>query len=152
MGDEAALKSWCERRAATAARLGVHGDFVHVPQLARALGISSTTIYTQMRRGNFPMPHRKVGNVCMVKLDDYVRWFESGAGAARPAEREAANCILDGTPCEPEQKAIASSPSPAPKANSSKPDRLPSGETRAAFKARIQAEVLANMRRKGFDV
>jgi len=152
MGDETAFGDWCERRASTAARLGVHGDFVHVPQLARALGISSTTIYTQMRRGNFPMPHRKVGNVCMVKLDDYVRWFETGAGVAHGAEPDAATPLADAAACEPEPAMAISPPSSKPKAKAAKPDRLPNGETRAEFKARIQAEVLANMRRKGFDV
>ena len=147
MEDFAADDRWIANREATAARLGVHGDFVHVPQLARALGLSSTTIYAQMRRGNFPMPHRKVGNVCMVKLDDYVRWFE----AAEASIRAPASLAPLAIPAEPAILAERAEP-PIAKSARKKSDRLPSGETRAALKARVQREVLDNMRRKGFDV
>lgn len=152
MDDDKASGEWHERTKAMAARLDVHGDFVHVPQLSRALGISSTTIYAQMRRGNFPMPHRKVGNVCVVRLDDYVRWFESDAGATQAGPSATAQPLANAAPCQPMPGAGATLPSPAPKAKALKSDRLPSGETRVDFKARIQREVLANMRRKGFDV
>lgn len=68
-------------RASVAARLGVHGDFMRVPALARALGISQNTVHAQMRSGAFPIPHRRVGNVIVIKLDDYIAWL-----AGRPID------------------------------------------------------------------
>jgi predicted DNA-binding transcriptional regulator AlpA len=129
-----------EARAAMAARLGVRGDFVHVPHLALALGISSTTIHAQMRRGNFPIPHRKVGNVVVVKLDDYVRWFEQAdAETKKPltdAKGEASSLEEQPPGAQPQSAALGAS----------------ERQRRAEFKARMQREVLENMRRKGFNV
>ena len=129
-------------RTAMAARLGVHGDFIHVPQLSRALGISSTTIHAQMRRGNFPMPHRKVGNVLVVKLDDYVRWFD-GDDAERPPPKGMSAKPVESAPEAQEQSRAKPSPSRALGSE---------GQRRAEVKARIQREVRERMRRKGFDV
>ena len=76
-------------RQELAARLGVQGDFARVPQLARALGISANSIYAQMRLGTFPMPHRRVGNVVVVKLDDYMDWFVDQPTASAISEPNA---------------------------------------------------------------
>ncbi|RQO58494.1 hypothetical protein DBR47_12335 [Paucibacter sp. KBW04] len=133
----------CERQVekvtAIAARLGVHGDFIRVPQLAKALGISSTSIHAQIRRGSFPIQHRRVGNVIVVKLDDYVRWFETGASIAAKAT-------------EPQQvPQRAREESEVMEVMPAKP-HLARRETSKEFKARIHREVIADMRRKGFDV
>ena len=139
---------WIERRTAMAARLGVHGDFIHVPQLARALDISATTIRAQMRRGIFPMPHRKIGSVCVVKLDDYILWFDSDGRAEKIPEQapplpasETAGLAGVATDLPPKESAMAR-----------RAARLPNGESSAEFKARIKGEVREEMRRKGFDV
>ena len=127
--------------AAVAARLGVRGDFVRVPQLAKALGISSTSIHAQMRRGIFPMPHRKVGKVIVVKLSDYARWFESGAPL--PSERKPT--------VGPQRSAMAEAKleeTPSVKAREAAAEK----QARAAFKARLQREVDESLRRKGFKI
>ena len=135
-----------EAMAAMAARLGVHGDFIHVPQLSRAMGISSTTLHAQMRRGNFPMPHRKVGSVLVVKLDDYVRWFDEG-DATRPAPPTTpANSTDAGA--EPAEQSSAIPPS-APIRSSASEDAK---RRRCEVTSRIQSKVRERMRRKGFDV
>ena len=73
------------RRAHAAARLGVLGDFMRVSQLAAALGMPANSIYAQIRHGTFPIPHRRVGNVVVVKLDDYVDWYSDTAPTTAPA-------------------------------------------------------------------
>jgi predicted DNA-binding transcriptional regulator AlpA len=67
-------------RACAAARLGVHGDFVRMPQLARALGISANSIRAQMRSGTFPIPHRRIGKIVVVSLDAYLDWLKRADG------------------------------------------------------------------------
>lgn len=140
-GKEGAGSITAEARVAMAARLGVHGDFVHVPQLARALGMSSTTIYAQMRRGDFPIPHRRIGSVLVVKLDDYVLWFEQAKPEPKVVEArpQAVVVAIDEPPAELPHR-------PLPPVDASERQK------RADFKARIQREVLEGMRRKGFKV
>jgi len=128
-------------KAMVAARLGVKGDFIRVPQLAKALGISTASIHAQMRSGRFPISHRRVGNIILVKLDDYVRWFineamDAGSRKASPSPE------IKAPDCEEPPRETAT------------PEILTSQrkETRAEFKARLNREVLADMRSKGFDV
>ena len=88
-----------QERASFAARLGIRGDFIRVPQLAMALGLSSNFIHAQMRSGVFPIPHRRLGNTLMVKLDDYIAWFKADSQpwkAAHELTQEAAP-----PPCQP---------------------------------------------------
>lgn len=123
------------------ARLGIKGDFIRVAQLAKALGISSTSIHSQIRRRVFPIPHRRVGNVVLVKLSDYLRWLEGESqGLAMPAKPMLAEAAGP-TAAESVETAYPSEPSTDKKR-----------ETKAEFKARINREVLAEMRAKGFDV
>ena len=125
---------------AIAARLGVKGDFIRVSQLAKALGISATSIQSQIRRGNFPIPHRKVGNVVLVKLDDYVRWFENG-GIITECD------VPTGLTIDNPQNDEHSEELHAMRIN-----QLPLRESKAQMKARVQNEVLTDMRNKGFSV
>ncbi len=71
-------------------------EFLRVPQLSALLGISANSIHSQMRLGIFPIPHRRIGNVIVVKKADYQNWFDSEHGqrqrpprarAGRPAPR-----------------------------------------------------------------
>ena len=130
-----------EAKTAIAARLGVKGDFIRVPQLAKALGISSTSIHAQMRRGNFPVPYRKVGNVVLVKLDDYVQWFEDG-------EKDIIECemLFDTAKHVPQGEELLN------ELESPRFKQLSTRETKAEVKARVHQEVLADMRSKGFNV
>lgn len=73
-GGEALFAS---RRAEIAARAGARGDFLRIPQLAAMLCVSAASIHAHMKRGTFPIPHRKVGKASVVKVDDYVRWFHA---------------------------------------------------------------------------
>ena len=132
---------WTELKAAVAARLGVAGDFIRVPQLAKALGISSTSIHAQMRRGIFPIFHRRVGNVILVKLDDYVRWFDNNSDGTDPP------LIRCTKPSVPERFKDLEESCETPEKLST-----PILETKAQFKARLNLEVLAKMRSRGFKV
>lgn len=78
-------------RESVAARLGIKGDFVRVPQLARALGICSNSIHAQIRSGVFPLPHRRIGRVIVVSLDDYVEWLIRPCPAGAPLAFESAD-------------------------------------------------------------
>lgn len=92
-----------------------------------------------MRRGSFPIEHRRVGNVIVVKLDDYVDWFKTGTSVhVAPAEPQQIFPVVqtESEVIDQEQAKLH-------------PARR---ETREEFKARIHREVIAEMRRKGFDV
>lgn len=62
-----------QRRLAT--RFGINSEFVRVPDLSKILGISSNAIYSQMRNRTFPVAHKRVGNVVLVKFIDFVDWY-----------------------------------------------------------------------------
>ena len=126
---------------AIAARLGVKGDFIRVPQLAKVLGISATSIHSQIRRGNFPIPHRKVGNVILVKLDDYVRWFENGEIIITDSDVPSVN-----------ETDILKNDEHLEALQAMRMNQQPLRETKAQIKARVQNEVLADMRNRGFNV
>jgi hypothetical protein len=126
---------------AIAARIGVKGDFIRVSQLAKALGISATTIHSQIRRGNFPIAHRKVGNVILVKLDDYVRWFENGGIIITECD-EPTGIAIDNPQNDEHLVEL----------QAMRMNQLPMRESKAQMKARVQSEVLTDMRNKGFNV
>jgi hypothetical protein len=128
-------------KAMVAARLGVKGEFIRVPQLAKALGISSTSIHSQIRRGKFPILHRRVGNVILVKLDDYLSWFE---GDESGVNSDDGSCSLTINSFEHDR--------PSTPRDFLENLNHRSRPTEAEFKARISHEVLADMRKKGFDV
>ena len=134
-------QTYVDARATIAARLGVKGEFIRVPQLAKALGISSTSIHAQMRRGNFPISHRRVGNVILVKLDDYVQWFENGLGGISECEIQSEIAI-----CERQSDERFT------QSEFIRVKQVSIRETKAAVKERIHQEVLSDMRYKGFNV
>ncbi len=76
--------AFAEQRAHAADRFEIAGDFMRVAQLAKALGISANSIRAQIRRGVFPIPHRHLGDIVVVKLDDYVEWL-----GAKPKPKKA---------------------------------------------------------------
>ena len=87
------------------------------------------------------MRHRKIGNVAVVKLDDYARWFEEADAETKPAkpDEQVETSVVQEPPAERQPRSL-----PGPGASER--------QRRAEFKARMQREVIENMRRKGFDV
>lgn len=86
-----AIEAACDEvKAATHQRLStkfaINSEFVRVPLLSKVLGISSNAIYAQMRNGSFPIAHRRVGNVVVVKFPDLVDWYcqDTTKACARP--------------------------------------------------------------------
>jgi predicted DNA-binding transcriptional regulator AlpA len=81
-----------------AAKFGIHSEFVRVPALSKMLSLSANAIYTQMHRGTFPLPHKKLGNVVVVRFHDFVNWYcfgwhepsDAGHRAIAPHEENAA--------------------------------------------------------------
>ena len=120
-------------RSRVASRLGVDGDFMRIPQLSRALGVSANAIYWQMRLGTFPIAHRRVGNLVVVKLDDYIAWLN--------AEN------LPTEPTTPRRRTSASDKNV--KATQTGPAAPPPGETKRERSARTKREIRESMRRKG---
>jgi predicted DNA-binding transcriptional regulator AlpA len=129
-------------KAAHAARIGTRGEFVRVPQLSKVLGISANSIHAQMRLGTFPMPHRRIGNVIVVKLDHYVDWFEQEAPRPiAPAKRRKPWSA----PADEEDASDVG-------LSEGEINELLGRETARERKERVKREVLDGMRRKGFDV
>ena len=113
-------------------------DFLRVPQLSRMLGISSNSIHAQMRLGIFPIAHRRVGNVIVVRRVDYQTWFE--AEQLPPSRRQASDEL---PPPKPLQAVEIERLTPeAIKVITGK-------ESLAARKEREKQEVMSNLRRKG---
>lgn len=71
-----------DARAALAAQYRITSLFLKVGQVAGMLGLSTTAVHTQIREGRFPIAHRRVGNVIMVKLTDFVGWYCTDASEA----------------------------------------------------------------------
>lgn len=59
-------------------QFGIKSAFVRVADLSKMLGIPSNTIHALIRQHRFPIPHRQVGSVVLVKFDDYVAWYCQG--------------------------------------------------------------------------
>jgi predicted DNA-binding transcriptional regulator AlpA len=59
-------------------RFGFDAALVSVPQLAKAFGISKSSIYAQVRSGAFFIPHRMVGSSPTFTIDDVVTWYMQG--------------------------------------------------------------------------
>ncbi len=70
-------------------RFGIDSVLVSVPQLARALGMSRSTIYSRLDADDFFIPHRNVGRSPVFTVDDVVTWYLSGGKRAEPAGRAA---------------------------------------------------------------
>ena len=86
-------------------RYGIRSMLVSVPELAKALGISRSTIYAAVKEGRFMIPHRIVGQSPMFTTRDLVDWYladqrsniDQPARAARPAI--ARQSMSDGALC-----------------------------------------------------
>ena len=64
-------------------RFGIEAAMVSVPQLARLLGRSKSTIYASVKEGRFFIPHRMMGESPMFTIDDVVTWYLKGDGEKR---------------------------------------------------------------------
>ncbi len=72
-----------DAKAELASRYGIASAFMRVDQIEKILGITANSIRAQMREGRFPVAHRRVGNVVVVKLDDFAAWYSSPGAAKR---------------------------------------------------------------------
>ena len=59
-------------------RFGLDAALVSVPQLAKVLGMSKSTIYASVKAGAFFIPHRLMGASPMFTIDDVVTWYLTG--------------------------------------------------------------------------
>ena len=59
-------------------KFGIEGPFVKVMQLSAVLGVDSSTIYRAIRAGRFMIPHHLILSSPVVKLDDFVAWYDKG--------------------------------------------------------------------------
>jgi predicted DNA-binding transcriptional regulator AlpA len=109
-------------------------SFMRVAELSKMLGIAENSIRSQMRLGTFPVPHRSVGGLIVVKRCDYLAWFNSrsqdcqagvNARAAAPTSRN---------------------PTSSRSARTSGRRRI-DAETNDERKARLHRQVLAELRR-----
>ena len=72
-------------------RFGIDSEFMRVGTLAKMLSMSANSIYVQMRRGVFPIEHRRAGTIVLVKVADFLDWHCSAAtlgdAISRPQRR-----------------------------------------------------------------
>jgi predicted DNA-binding transcriptional regulator AlpA len=57
------------------ARYGVESEFVRVKELAKIMGVSAATIYSQIRDGAFALPVRRIGEMPLVRVDHLLAWL-----------------------------------------------------------------------------
>ncbi|MQA42147.1 hypothetical protein [Rugamonas aquatica] len=67
-----------------AEKFGIGSAFVRVPTLSKILGLAPPTIYASIREGRFCMPHRHLGSVPVVKMDDLAGWYCQAGERPRP--------------------------------------------------------------------
>jgi hypothetical protein len=119
----------------------IRSEFLRVNDLAKLIGIAGTSVRVQISEGRFPIPHRKVGNVIVVKVDDYVEWHCAGAkpGVTRP-EAAVEEAIISARPPHVEDEELFEDEPRRP--------LLPYAEAPKEQAARIKREVLAAMARR----
>lgn len=64
-------------------RYGVESEFVRVKELAKIMGVSAATIYSQIRDGGFALPVRRVGEMPLVRVDHLLAWLNEPGETAR---------------------------------------------------------------------
>lgn len=120
----------------------IQSEFLRVNDLAKLIGIAGTSVRVQISEGRFPIAHRKVGNVIVVKVDDYVEWHCAGAkpGITRAEARAAVEeAIISARPRRVENEELGEEEPRRP--------LLPYAETPKERATRIKREVLAAMAR-----
>lgn len=126
-------------RAILARSCGASSAFVRISAVAKALGISSTSIHSQIRQGRFPIPHRRVGHAVLVKFEDLVAWY---------CESEPPP-TSDALPVRSAPKAWSATQRTAPSSQDAEAiENLTLFETSAERSDRIKKSVLAAMERQ----
>lgn len=138
-GGEVAVET---ARRRLALQFQITSEFVRVPLLSKILSISSNAIYAQMRNGTFPILHRRVGNVVLVKLLDVADWYcHQDVKATEARETRAPTPPADGSNIDVEETVeIDADPAALLHATLVKSD-----ETAKQRSARIKREVMAQM-------
>ena len=70
-------------------RFGLDAALVSVPQLAKVLGMSKSTIYANIKAGTFFIRHRLLGASPMFTIDDVVTWYLNDGAEPQPKPRAA---------------------------------------------------------------
>lgn len=132
-----ASTAWKAARAALESRYQIDSAFLRVGDLSRMMGIAGNSVRCQIREGRFPIAHRRIGNVVVVKFDDFVDWYCGAGDVGR-------------MPAQQETQSEASLPaSYLPSVATNAPALVPYAETPRDRAARIKREVLEGMRRRG---
>jgi len=116
---------------------GDSSAFVRVGAIAKMLGMSSTSIHSQIRQSRFPIPHRRVGHSVLVKFEDLVEWY-CAEPASPPDPRPAQETLLAATRQADVESPIADCAL----------DDMPLFETPSERSDRIKRSVLASMARQ----
>lgn len=119
---------------------GASSAFLRVNAVAKALGLSSTSIHSQIRQGRFPIPHRRVGHAVLVKFEDLVAWYCANERPPSPDAGAAAR--------GPRANPPATAPAARERSDGEAIEGLPLFETSAERSNRIKKRVLAAMERQ----
>jgi predicted DNA-binding transcriptional regulator AlpA len=86
-------KNRADAKQRLASKFGIDAEFLRVPMLSKMLSISANAIYAQMSSGTFPVAHKKVGNVVLVRFDDFINWYctDGVSGGHAPTRRKPAS-------------------------------------------------------------
>lgn len=117
---------------------GASSAFVRVNAVAKALGLSSTAIHSQIRQGRFPIAHRRVGHAVLVKFEDLVAWYCANERPQLPDVGVASRV----------PRTNPSAKDAAVEADEEAPEDVPLFETPAERARRIKKSVLAAMDRQ----
>lgn len=92
---------WIERELARRScldmlmsRFGLDAALVSVPQLAKVIGMSKSTIYASVKAGAFFIPHRLMGASPMFTIDDVVTWYLTGYAGPQPNSASGKNEVV----------------------------------------------------------
>jgi len=144
--------------AALVAQYRITSLFLKVGQVAGMLGLSTTAIHAQIREGRFPIAHRRVGNVIMVKLTDFVGWYCADASetvaspsqvAHSQAEEEAQQNLISQCAETPKEQAVRIKRQVLESMRLDRERRaaaIPTQETPSEKGARIHREALMSVR------
>lgn len=64
-----------QARATLSRDFGIGGAFARAEQLAGLMGISSSSIRSQVARGAFCIPHRRVGKAILFRVEAVAAWY-----------------------------------------------------------------------------
>lgn len=101
-----------DARTAAARKLGICAPFLNVGDLSKLTGLTGAGIRGQMREGRFPIAHRRMGSIILVKSDDFLDWYLSAPSEVFPERSPLMASLSDFIPRAAASRVFAADSSP----------------------------------------